>query len=125
MSEDREQGGFGWLARRQQREPDPVDEAGEGSRTVPGMPAASTRRRRRKTGKRSNPHYEQASAYVRRTVYRRVKQALLAQEGQVQYSDLVESLLLRWLDEVGWSLDEEEEGFDSLRRSRGRGGGEE
>jgi hypothetical protein len=111
VSEKREAGevtGFEWLRRDRAREvEEPVGET-----TVPGLPrigAPPKRRKRKKTGKRSNPDYEQASAYVRKKVYRRVKQALLAQEGKVEYSALVESLLVRWLDEVGWPLEDEEE----------------
>lgn len=107
MSEDRAESGFGWL--RERRRPAEEGTAGE----VVGVPGVSDapprRRRRKKTGKRSNPEYEQASAYVQRRVYRRVKQALLAQEGKVEYSALVEALLIRWLEEVGWPLEDEDD----------------
>src|SRR3712207_685006 len=83
------------------------------------------RRNRKKTGKRSNPDYMLASAFVHRAVYERVRQALLSgdvkrevlldlaergvlhQAGKPLYSDLVEMLLRDWLEGVGWDLDEE------------------
>ncbi len=83
------------------------------------------RRNRKKTGKRSNPDYMLASAFVHRAVYERVRQALLSgdvkrevlldlaergvlhQAGKPLYSDLVEMLLREWLEGVGWDLDEE------------------
>jgi hypothetical protein len=113
MSEDLERGGsFGWLRERRRS-------GGEGTQNttdfeVPGIgtaPPSAPRRRRKKTGKRSNPEYEQASAYVRKKVRRRVTQALAAQEPRVDYSQLVEALLIRWLEEVGYPL----EGEDSVR----------
>ena len=83
------------------------------------------KRNRKKTGKRSNPDYMLASAFVHREVYERVRQALLSgevkrevlldlaergvlhQAGKPLYSDLVEMLLREWLERVGWVLDEE------------------
>jgi hypothetical protein len=110
MSEEHERGGsFGWLRERRRS-------GGEGTQNVtdvgvPGLGTASPsvpRRTRKKTGKRSNPEYEQASAYVRKKVRRRVTQALAAQEPRVDYSQLVEALLIRWLDEVGYPLEGED-----------------
>ncbi len=88
----------------------------------PTSPAG--RRNRKKTGKRSNPDYMLASAFVHREVYERVRQALLSgevkrevlldlaergvlhQRGKPLYSDLVELLLREWLERVGWELEE-------------------
>ena len=57
--------------------------------TLPSLSATSTK------GKRSNPDYEQVTAYIRRDTHRSVKRALLDKEQD--FSDLVESLLVQWL----------------------------
>lgn len=109
MSEDVERGGsFGWLRERRRSG---GERAQNMSDTVPGIgsaPPYAPRRGRKKTGKRSNPDYEQASAYVRKKVRRRVTQALAVQEPRVDYSQLVEALLIRWLEEVGYPLEDED-----------------
>lgn len=66
---------------------------------------SSRTRKRKKTGKRSNPAYVQRSFYVPDKVDRRVRQALLAEEERISYSDFVTSLMVEWLEEVGWPLD--------------------
>jgi hypothetical protein len=111
MSEEREQGSFGWLKDRRRSVGGTPGSGEEVVGGVPGVEGAPPKRRRRrqKTGKRSNPDYEQASAYVRKRVRRRVTQALVAQENRVDYSQLVEALLVRWLEEVGYQLDDEDE----------------
>jgi len=48
-------------------------------------------------GKRSNPDYEQVSAYIRKNTYKDVKIALLQQAENQDFSDLVEELLVKWL----------------------------
>ena len=48
-------------------------------------------------GKRSNPDYEQVSAYIRKNTYKDVKIALLQQAESKDFSDLVEELLVKWL----------------------------
>ena len=48
-------------------------------------------------GKRSNPDYEQVSAYIRKDTYKDVKIALLQQAESKDFSDLVEELLVKWL----------------------------
>ena len=80
------------------------------------------RRKRPKVGKRSDPDYKLAPAYVRVAVHDRVMQALkdstVRQDllefleewevqhvrGKVTYSDLSEALLLEWLSKVGWEV---------------------
>lgn len=51
-----------------------------------------------------------AGARIRRDVRRRVEQALaypaVVGEGGTNYSLFVESLLLRWLEEVGYPMEE-------------------
>jgi hypothetical protein len=48
-------------------------------------------------GKRSDPDYEQVSAYIRKDTYKNVKIALLQGEDSKNFSDLVEELLEQWL----------------------------
>lgn len=59
-------------------------------------PAAKQKGRPR--GKRSDPDYEQVTAYVRRETYRKTKIALLQRGDQREFSDLVEALLNEWLN---------------------------
>ena len=49
-------------------------------------------------GKRSDPDYEQVSAYIRRETYKNVKIALLQSANHQNFSDLVEELLAQWLN---------------------------
>jgi hypothetical protein len=74
-------------------------------------PGAARRRNRTKNPKalRNDPDRMMAGARIRRDVRRRVDQALadpgVSEGGKTNYSLLVEALLLRWLDEVGYPLD--------------------
>ena len=54
-------------------------------------------KRGRPKGKRSNPDFEQVTAYVRSKTYRQTKIALLQQEELEDFSELVEELLTEWL----------------------------
>lgn len=47
-------------------------------------------------GKRRNEEYRQVSAYIRKDTHRKVKMALLEEDRE--FSELVEHLLVRWLD---------------------------
>lgn len=82
-----------------------------GPSTVPG-PGRKRRRNRPKNPKalRNDPGRMMAGARIRRDVRRRVEQALadpevVGEEG-TNYSLLVESLLVRWLEDVGYSLEQ-------------------
>lgn len=72
---------------------------------------------------RNDPARMMAGARIRRDVRRRVDQALadpaFSGDGKTNYSLLVEGLLVRWLDEVGYPMGEAE------RRSRSAGPEEE
>ncbi len=78
---------------------------------VPGV-AQQRRRNRPKNPKalRNDPQRMMAGARIRRDVRRRVEQALadpaVVGEDGTNYSLLVESLLVRWLEEVGYPLEE-------------------
>lgn len=81
------------------------EEAYGASAQIPGVGQRRIRRRNRaKTGKRSDPNYVMAGAYIERGVRERVDNALvnLRQPGEKkpEYSDLVQSLLVRWLQDV-------------------------
>ena len=52
----------------------------------------------RPRGKRSNPDYEQVTAYIKRATYKQTKIALLQQEEIEDFSELIEQLLTEWLD---------------------------
>ena len=54
-------------------------------------------KRGRPRGKRSNPDYEQVTAYIKKKTYKETKIALLEQEEVENFSELVEKLLSEWL----------------------------
>lgn len=58
-----------------------------------------TPKRGRPNGKRSNAEFQQVTAYVRRDTYRRVSIKLLDQEVKGEFSELIEELLQKWLEE--------------------------
>lgn len=58
---------------------------------------STSKRRGRPTGKRSDPDYEQTTAYIRKDTHRHVKIALLEEGEGREYSELVEELLSKWL----------------------------
>jgi hypothetical protein len=80
------------------------------SRVTPGV-AGRRRRNRSKNPKalRNDPERMMAGARIRRDVRRRVDQALadptVSEGGKTNYSLLVEALLVRWLEEVGYPLE--------------------
>jgi len=91
-------------------DPGPVGLSGR----VPGVTQGPTRRRQRNRAKnpkalRNDPERMMAGARIRRDVRRRVDQALadpnVSDGGNTNYSLLVEALLVRWLEEVGYPLD--------------------
>ena len=74
---------------------------------VPGVPGTARRRRKRAkdpNALRNDPRRMMAGARIRSDVRRRVEQALADPEvGEgTNYSLLVEGLLVRWLEEVGY-----------------------
>ena len=83
---------------------------------VPGIGRGGVRERRRRNrpknpkALRNDPERMMAGARIKRDVRRRVDQALadpaVVGEGGTNYSLLVESLLVRWLGEVGYPLEE-------------------
>ena len=63
----------------------------------PVLAADTPRRRGRPSGKRSDPAFDQVTAYIRRQTYRDVRIALLTQGRGQEFSELVEDLLADWL----------------------------
>jgi hypothetical protein len=68
---------------------------------IPASPELVTesRRRGRPNGKRSNENFQQVTAYVSRDVYKQTKMKLLSNDNQQEFSELVNSLLIKWLAE--------------------------
>jgi hypothetical protein len=54
-------------------------------------------KRGRPKGKRSDPDFEQVTAYIRKETYRQTKITLLSSDGEQDFSELIESLLTEWL----------------------------
>jgi hypothetical protein len=67
--------------------------------TVPAETQDAVKRsaKDKRAGKRSDPEFEQITAYVRRSTYRQVKVALLQEGSTRDFSDLVETMLNQWL----------------------------
>jgi hypothetical protein len=61
--------------------------------------AIATPRRGRPNGKRSNENYRQVTAYVGTETYKRTKMKLLANDNRQEFSELVDKLLIKWLEE--------------------------
>ncbi len=59
---------------------------------------ATPKRGRPASGKRSNPDFEQVTAYIRKRTHADVKIALLREGQKREFSALVEDLLGDWLD---------------------------
>jgi hypothetical protein len=64
-----------------------------------GSDDATTPRRGRPNGKRSNAEFQQVTAYIRRDTYRRVSIKLLDRENKGEFSELIEELLKKWIEE--------------------------
>ncbi len=119
---------FGWLSEeedsqveevRQERAPAPLTRSSAPETTDPrgglphGLPGVGGRRKRNRSKNpealRNDPARMMAGARIRKDVRRRVDQALadpaVSGDAKTNYSLLVEGLLVRWLDEVGYPLD--------------------
>ena len=79
-----------------------VIDAAKGRKDTAASPTSLVRPQKqqgrgRPPGKRQNPDFDQVTAYIRKQTHQGVKIALL-QEGKGQeFSELVESLLAKWL----------------------------
>jgi hypothetical protein len=77
-------------------EPEPKPQA---KAKTNGQPKSSTadKPRGRPKGKRSDPDYMQVTAYIREATYDAVKVTLLTKKKGLEFSELVEELLAKWL----------------------------
>ena len=64
---------------------------------APVVISTKQRGRGRPRGKRSDPDFEQITAYIRKQTHQGVKIALLQEGSGQEFSELVEDLLARWL----------------------------
>lgn len=71
--------------------------AGESTKAKPNAIIKSSVVEAKARGKRSDPEYTAALAYIRKTTHRDVKRALLDDSQERDFSDLVEGLLKEWL----------------------------
>ena len=71
----------------------------EGIADKPASLAMPPKRRggRRPRGKRSDPDFEQVTAYIRKHTHQAVKITLLRESTGQEFSELVEDLLTKWL----------------------------
>jgi hypothetical protein len=79
--------------------PDMV-KASKGNRASKGKgaePRVGLIGRKRSVGKRSDPAYQQITAYIKRTTHRNVKIKLLEEEQPKELSELIQELLSTWL----------------------------
>ncbi len=85
-------------AARNQQTPQPQSPA---QPSVPPSPASppQAKRGRPAGGKRTNPEYEQVAAYIPKALYKQVRIRLMQMEPEGQFSDLIEVLLTRWMQE--------------------------
>ena len=70
---------------------------------VPAQAGVQPANTGRGVGRRRDPDYMQASAYVPRLLRRQVERALLNDPGERDYSELIEELLEKWLTDQGMS----------------------
>ena len=77
------------------------------------VPAQIRRRSRKRKGKKFDSRYRQVTAYVPRDVIRAVKVAMVGKVGSngkdLQFSELVESLLREWAEEEGVNQEDVEQ----------------
>ena len=83
----------GILERAKERESETPFEEPE----APPSPAPSPVKRGRPSGKRSDADFIQVTAYIRKTIHREVKIALLKSGNDQDFSELVDALLETWV----------------------------
>jgi hypothetical protein len=87
------------LERKKEPDAEPPEVAAEV--TAPPSPAPSkaapAKKRGRPSGKRSDADYVQTTAYIHKDTHRDVKIALLKSGSELDFSELVDDLLAKWL----------------------------
>jgi hypothetical protein len=71
--------------------------AGKSTSSARKEPPVESKRRGRPRGKRSDPDFDQTTAYIRKDTYKAVRIALLEEGEGREYSELVEEVLSDWL----------------------------
>lgn len=109
MAKRRDEDFFGKLnATRAPQQAGDEEEATPGSATAPTTQVR--RRNRQRKGKKYDARYRQVTAYIRRDIHTLVKYASTGKTNDrgkdLEFSELVESLLLEWAEEQGWTLEE-------------------
>jgi hypothetical protein len=88
-------------AQNQPKEPEQnkvLKEPAKPATEPPEQSEPETRRRGRPNGKRSNDDYKQVTAYIAMTTYSGTKTRLFQQGNKQQFSELVDQLLVNWLE---------------------------
>ena len=90
---------FDGILKAKGRAPDPDDARKVDAESTPSQPAppSPAPARGRPKGKRSNPAYEQVTAYIPGELYRNVRIGLLQDAKGQEFSELVADLLSAWL----------------------------
>jgi hypothetical protein len=58
-----------------------------------------SRRRGRPNGKRSDENFQQVTAYIGKATYKQTKMRLLENDKPQEFSELIDNLLVKWLEE--------------------------
>ena len=88
---------FGSILREAKDRPRESDDVSPEPTPLPSPAPAPRSPGRPKTGKRSDPTFEQVSAYVPKALYRDVRIALLEDDNGKEFSDIIGELLAAWL----------------------------
>ena len=90
----------GILSRAKQRDTETSSEVTEEAAPPSPAPVIATaaKKRGRPAGKRSDSEFVQTTAYIHKDTHRDVKITLLKLGGEQDFSELVDSLLAKWLN---------------------------
>lgn len=83
--------------REPEPEPEKLSQELEVNQPQQAAPSQASQKRGRPKGKRSDPDYEQVTAYIRKDTHRDVKIALLSEGNGREFSELIQELLEQWL----------------------------
>lgn len=111
MAKRRDEDFFGKLnATRAPQQAEADEPLPEHAQSTSGLTSPVRRRNRQRKGKKYDDRYRQVTAYIRRDVHTLVKYASTGRTNDrgrdLEFSELVESLLLEWAEEQGWTLDD-------------------
>ncbi len=83
--------------REPEPEPEKLSQELEVNQPQQAAPSQPSQKRGRPKGKRSDPDYEQVTAYIRKDTHRDVKIALLSEGNGREFSELIQEMLEQWL----------------------------